>query len=257
MGIRINTEELLLFKYLLESKNGSLTREQIKKYIYSDHTKASVTARLNKLRKEEFIRVVSDPLGRGTVVMATEKSKNILQIAKDEVQELTRGKSQLEFYEAEFYKVKDQLDFRQYNHDVLLNELRFILEDAGVNFWIPEPMIQSRYNYPTNPDGIFNVGNAFLSVELENTYKSLSRYKDIFKRHLESELDYIRNCLYITTSDTLYNSLQEMIKPKNIKYTSMGYEKFFVGKMSDIQNKNFVFKRKYDNKKLDLNKYLG
>ena len=80
------------------------------------------------------------------------------------------------------------------DHDVMLTDLRLILEDHGIaHSWIPEHEIRSkmakrhgirRMESRTVPDGIIGVEYQGLkhsvAIELELNYKNQRRYKDIF-----------------------------------------------------------------------------
>lgn len=164
MKVIITDQDLLLFKYLFESK--FLSRNHIRKFIYEGFNPGYVDRRLWKLNKSGFVRKV--PIAtRETIIMPTEKSLNMLDIFRDRVIKLTRKNGYpLKFFPANTYECylrtslydKDApINFKEFAHDNMVNEMRFLLEDKGALYWISNNVFRNREIGVNNPDGFFKV----------------------------------------------------------------------------------------------------
>lgn len=163
-NVFITNRDLLLFKYLFECK--FLSREHIRKYIYEDLSPGHVTNRLHKLVKYGYLRKV--PIAtRETIILPTEKSLYALDVFRDRVMKLTRKNgfslkyfpiTAYEWYlKTSIYDKEAPINFKEFAHDNMVNEIRFYLEDKGAQLWIPNSVMRDRPLSSNVPDGIFGV----------------------------------------------------------------------------------------------------
>lgn len=250
--IRITDNDLLLFKYLFESESDFLTREQIRDYLWSDFNEHHVKKRLWQLTKEEYLKKKPDPTSmKETVLMCDKKALDYIRLdgVQERLKNLKRNDNfKLYYLNPEVYKVKDEIDLRQYDHDRMLNTLRFIFENNGANYWLTSKLIYRKKLAKKTPDALFHDNKKLYAIELENTLKQKHRYKDIFATYAQMfrgkglEINKnINKVLYITTSDSIYKSLQKKINSKFISYSKDSYKNFFVAKLEDIKENNFKF----------------
>lgn len=164
MKVIITDQDLLLFKYLFESK--FLSRNHIRKFIYEGFNPGYVDRRLWKLNKSGFVRKV--PIAtRETIIMPTENSLNMLDIFRERVMKLSRKNGlPLKYFPANTYEWylrtslydKDApINFKEFAHDNIVNEIRFRMEDKGALYWVSNNVYKNREITTNNPDGYFKV----------------------------------------------------------------------------------------------------
>lgn len=243
--IRITDKDLLLFKYLFET--DFLTRPQIHKYIYGSSSYGH--KRIWQLTKEGFLKKLVSPNGN-TVILATDKALDYIHIHRSRFDNLKRNNVKLYRVDPLLYKVQEKLDLRKFEHDSLLNTVRFKFEDYGADYWITDLLLYRRRVFKTTPDGTFQKKGKLFAVELENTLKKKVRYKDIFSIYSRiKEIDYI---IYITTSEMIYNALDKLFNPSFISYTSDSYKKFFLLRLNDFLRGNLVIRNSTANIEINL-----
>jgi len=246
-NIIITKRELLLFKYLFET--DFLTRDQIHNYIYPG-TKQYFSTRLWQLTKEKYLKKLAHPLGKinETLIMADRKALDALKLHRSDLKTLIR-KENFRFWNfnpEEDYSVQPGLDMRSFSHDILMNDIRFILENAGANYYRTNKMIgreRLKDIIPNGisflPDALFEKRQKAYAVELETARKDVDRYKDIFNRYAaESSIDYV---LYITDSIKVYNRVASLMNQKIINFSMDSYKKFYVIRLDDFLRGDWTF----------------
>lgn len=237
--IRITDDDLILFKYLFES--GFLTRPQIDNFVYEELSSDYVNkVKLWKLTKEGYLKKKMSPTGK-TVLLATEKALDQMFIFRSRLKDIKRNDN-FKFYYVDpvIYRVQEELDLRKFDHDRLLNTVRFKFENYGADYWLSDKLLYRKRVFKTIPDGTFQKKGKVFAVELENTLKQKGRYKDIFSIYSRiKEIDYI---IYITTSEMIYNALDKLFNPSFISYTSDSYKKFYLIRLDDFLRGNLVIR---------------
>lgn len=246
-NINITNRDLLLFKYLLESK--FLTRDQIRKYIYQSNSYG--TKRLWQLSSNKYITKVRSPLGKAgqTVVLADKKALDCMYIYESNLRTLKR-KNNFSFYlfDPADYILQTKLDLRQFEHDMYVNTIRFVLENHGASKWLSYVMINRKKqvnNFRFVPDGLFQNNSLLCAVEFENRLKNKQRYSELFN-HFYSKDKRINYVIYITGTDLVYNSLFKLITPSFIKESPDSYKKFYLLRLYDLMQGNLIISNPYD-----------
>lgn len=252
MSVVISNDDLILFKYLFEC--DFLTRDQIKKYIYSSGNYA--TKRLWELNKENYIKKKRNPLNRGTFIMADQKALDFVKAVPDRLQKLSRNDNFKSFFiEPRLYHIQDDISLHKFNHDSMLNSIRFQFEDYGADYWMTDKILNRKTIYSKIPDGTFNKNKKRYAIELEHSLKMKSRYKGILGKYAsERKLNYI---LYLTTSDTIFNAMQRKFNPKFISYSNDAYKKFFTARLEDFKKGDLRFYNKTADLVLDMKEVLS
>lgn len=252
--IRLTDGDLILFKYLFET--NFLTRSQIDSFVYKNLSSSYVNKiKLWKLTKAGFLKKRMSPTGK-TVLLATDKALDQMFIFKNKLKDLKRNDN-FKFYQVDpvLYKVQEELDLRKYDHDRLLNAVRFKFEDFGADYWTTDKLIYRKGVFKTTPDGTFQKKGKLFAVELEHTLKKRSRYKDIFRIYSkEKEIDYV---IYLVTSDMIFNALEKNINPTFIDYTMDSYKKFYLIRLKDFLEGKLEIVNTAANKIIDLKEVLG
>jgi len=252
--IRITDKDLLLFKYLFET--DFLTRPQIDNFVYEELSSDYVNKiKLWKLTKEGYLKKKMSPTGN-TVLLATEKALDQMFIFRSRLKDIKRNDN-FKFYYVDpvIYRVQEELDLRKFEHDRLLNTVRFKFENYGADYWLSDKLLYRRRVFKTIPDGTFQKKGKVFAVELEHTLKKKSRYRDIFNIYSKTkEIDYI---IYITTSEMIYNALDKLFNPSFISYTSNSYKKFFLISLNDFLKGNLEIVNSAADLKFNLKEVLG
>lgn len=235
----INDHELLFLKYLFET--DFLTRSQIKKYIYTDYACDSVDRKLSRMTREGYIKKVRAPIGRlnETVLLATKKALDTIEIHEERLKEIkVRKNSKLYGENIRFYLPQEVLDLKNYGHDLVLNTVRFQLENIGADYWMTSKILARKKTFKFVPDGVFQKNGKVFAVEYETKYKSTDRYRDIFwKYNDESRINYV---IYLTGNDYVHKSLARIINPEFCSYSMDAYKKFYLVRQSEFFNGNYT-----------------
>jgi hypothetical protein len=239
-SVLLKERELLLFKYLFES--DFLTRSQIQQYIYPE-ARQYFPVRLWQLTKEEYVKKLAHPLGKlnETLIMADYKALEALRFHRAELKTLKRRDNFRfrDFNPEEDYRVQSGLDMRSFSHDLLLNDIRFLLENAGANYYRTQKMITREKLIAFTPDGLFEKRKSAYAIELEIARKDIERYKEIFKRYaMENKVDYV---LYLADDGKVYNRLASLINQKTISYSIDAYKKFYLIRLDDFLRGDWHF----------------
>lgn len=255
LNVVLTPEDLLLIKYLFET--DFLNRDQIKKYVWNNRSESYTQNRLWRLTREGFLRKTNNPLGlQGeTVLMATKKALNAIRDREEVLHEilskLNRTSIQ-KIFDTYLYSEQEGLNYAVFSHDNILNEVRFILEELGVDFWHTSKILSRSKLFSFVADGIFQVKgkneSKLFAVELElflkGTKNKENRYKEIFYNYSSlKKIDYV---LYICGNDRIYKGLSDKINPKFIDYSPTAYQKFFLISLKDFLKENFIFRNPFD-----------
>lgn len=227
--------DLLLFRYLFEE--DFVSRDLIKKYIWRELSDSYVTHRLWRMTKEGYVKKYPDiRREQGTVLMAGKEA--VKMVRNDTIRKRMRNLDidQVQFYNSDIifdhYEERDDLNKGTFEHDLMVTEVRLILERLSeIDYWVSQRLLwKHNYNasdenkYGKIADGLVKWRDYILAVELENNLKKQSRYDDIFKTYNKDKG--INGVLYITTNDRIFKKLQVFTKkPK----------KFYIADMSNIR----------------------
>lgn len=237
--MRIEINDLLLFKYLFE-ENYIHIDDVLNFNLMKHKSESSKRYRLSQLKKAGYIKYKADPFSRKHYIFPTEKTKVAMKAKFDEFKKeyKIRNNTYLKFYKPKNYSIKQDFNFNNLIHDRELTQLRFYLEEIGVDYWQRETMYYNKYT--KNPDSIFQIAKNNFAVELEKNYKDLSRYENIFIKYYKMKEIKLKAVIYVTTDDDVYNQLNNLLKD------------IFIGEISDKVWQNKIRIAKFDNFKNGL-----
>jgi hypothetical protein len=266
--LRITDDDLLLFKYLFEEQY--IKRSHIRDFLWQHKTKGSIRVRLSRLLKNDYLKSRPDPMdvNGGTYLFATSKALNYYDLMfEDRVKKITRRKNtRLNIYEADEYKLNADFKINKIVQNNFLTELRFILEDWGVDCWESRSIFFPKY--AKNPDSIFKIKAKIngemkdlnIALEFERRKKYPSEYKEIFERYTKVEkvnFDYI---IFVAYTDQVYNFFMENLNMSFYPVDDNSIKKYRVTKYSNLKNNNFITENPYINAKVDfkntINKFV-
>lgn len=227
--IKITKDDLLLFRYLFEQK--VLERDTIKNFIWKHKSNSYIDNRLSELIKYDFIKKISHPFKRRERLLSgTERAIDFLESHSSSNKSICkRNNSILKYFNVRRYSVYDNFDIRKIKHDLIMNKIRFIFEDFGVNYWYSQTMIQnSNINLGFYPDSRFTLNEEDYYIELDIN-DSFKRYNDTLKKYKV----YGFKAIYIFyDEETIERFLKELdLFDRNI----------FYGTYKQIENGNFKF----------------
>ncbi|MFZ4402816.1 MAG: replication-relaxation family protein [Pseudobdellovibrionaceae bacterium] len=222
MKIELTERDRELFKVI--NDYGMLSTNQILMIVFPQIDNSTALARLRKLKYKKYIQSHSGlPKGQLVWTLAL-KSRQII----DSDLEINVNKNQLE-------------------HDVLISEVRFRLEQNGVcRSWtsgfklkqlISKKDPQGVTQTSQIPDGIFSVqmpsGPQVVALELELVSKTKRRYRDILQNY--SSNSKIKWVWYLVNSNSLGNLLCE---EANAIPRADGKKWLFSSNLADALNSN-------------------
>jgi len=77
------------------------------------------------------------------------------------------------------YEKTDDFD-RLSEHDLNVLNLRILLRDLGLGDWRSERLLKEKDNLSKIPDGVLNVRGLKIAIEMDNSLKNQTRYRDSF-----------------------------------------------------------------------------
>lgn len=250
--LRITKDDLLLFKYCFEQ--NILIRDNIKNYIWEHKNNSYIDDRLASLIKEGYLKKFPHPFKPvEKLISATEQALTFLDLYLYQLEDMERKNSKLKYFDPQRYSVSENYDTRRIKHDLELNEIRFKLEDLGVDYWQSFVMMATEKNeddeegkkskYGFYPDSIFEIGNQkfFLEFDCTNSY---NRLHDTLMLYRENEL---KNIIYIFK--------QQEVLDEFIGYLSLFDKGIYYGLLNNINNNNLKFKN-FSDDILDLGRLL-
>lgn len=254
--LRLTDDDLIMFKYLMEEKYIYI--DDVKKYLMNQKYDSDKRERLSMLKKEGYIKYKGDPGSYKNFVFPTEKAKMWLDIKKDEMRKKIkmRSNSYLKYYDVDKYSVKKDIDINSYVHDRKLTQLRFMLEEIGVDYWERETMYYNKYK--KNPDAICEISNKKYAIELERSFKSEKRYETIFEKYGKIDNIKFESIIYVTTKDIVYNQLNSVINDiivlgiKDRDWKS----KYRLSKFDDFKEGKFIVYKPYLDEINDLTEIM-
>lgn len=238
--LRITKNDLILFKYLMEEKFIHI--DIVKKYLGRNYEESSYRRRLSDLRKEGYIKYIGDPLSFKNYIFPTKKALIVYKLKYEELKKevVMSGNSLIGYHKPEKYNIKKNINFNTIIEDTKLTELRFMMEDLGVDRWSRNTMYYNEYT--KNPDAIFKLGiknTTKYAVELETDFKGEQRYENEFISFDKVKKIDFSKIIYVTKKNSIYNKLTDIIKNKVIlslpskewkgKYRLAKYEDFING----------------------------
>lgn len=252
--LRITKNDLILFKYLMEEKFIHI--DIVKKYLGKDYEESSYRRRLSELRKEGYIKYVGDPLSYRHYIFPTEKALIVYKLKYEELKKeiILNGNSLVGYHDPEKYNLKKNINFSTIVEDIQLTELRFLLENLGIDRWSRSNMYYNKY--AKNPDAIFKIGienkmDTKYAVELETEFKGDQKYENEFMKYDKVEKIDFKKIIYITTKNSIYNKLADIIQNKVILGLSSNKwkKKYSLIKYNDLLNGQFIIYSPIKNKK--------
>lgn len=259
--IRITLNDLILFKYLFEEKYIHI--DLVKKYLGSDYEESSYRRRLSKLKKNGYIEYKAFSMFKKHLIFPTKKALIVYDIKYEELKNEVkmRGNTFIKYHSPNKYNLKNNIDLNTLKKDKYLTELRFKMEDLGVDHWQRERMYYNKYK--KNPDAIFEVNGNKYAIELETKTKDESYYKNVFIHYEKLEDIDFRNIIFVTTRDDIFDDLKKLMNNITVAdiMTNNWQEKYRLSKTKDlIKKKRFNFYRTYQDKWVDstedLEKYI-
>lgn len=254
--LRITVNDALLFKYLLEEKFIHI--DLLKKYLGSDYEESSYRRRLSSLKKEGYIRYENNPLDRKHLIFPTEKAKIIYEMKYDELKEEVkmRNKTYLKYFRPGNYIVRNNFVFKDLYRNYLLTELRFLMEELGVDYWIKNTMYYNEYT--KNPDAIFSLGSKTCAINLIDSTRKFRDYEKDFIGYNDVKKINFTNIFYIFKYNDDFEFLSDIIKNKFIKELvgTNWKHKYRIAKYDDLENGKFISYNPFENKKVNISRQL-
>lgn len=232
--IRIQKNDLLLFKYLFE--NQVLERNTIKKYIWFKKDNSTIDDRLAQLIKNGYINKISHPAKkRERLLIGSQFVLNFLKYEKERIKKIKqRGNSKLIYINPRRYRVIEEFDKRRIMHDLYLNKVRFKLEDLGVDNFKTSLIFESEKDFDIElyPDGYFEYNDKeyFLEFDLDYSYQ---RYTQALNKYRNAMF---RNLIFIFKDYEILQNFSEKIKRNE--------EGIFFGLYDNIKKDKFILKNK-------------
>lgn len=249
--LRITKNDLILFKYLMEEKFIHI--DMVKKYLGRDYEESSYRRRLADLRKEGYIKYIGDPLSFKNYIFPTKKALIVYKLKYEEIKKevILRGNSLIRYHKPEKYNLKKNIKLNTIEEDIKLTKLRFMMEDLGVDRWRRNTMYYNEY--AKNPDAIFKLGSRTYAVKLETEFKGDQRYENEFIKFDKVEKIDFSKIIYVTTKNSIYNKLTDIIKNKIIlDLPSKKWKgKYLLAKYDDFINGQFITYNPIKDKKDD------
>ena len=216
--MRITNRDLIMFKYLFEEKHIFI--DDLLDFMELKY-ESSKRRRLSKLKKNGYIKYEGDPVNYKHFVFPTKKAKTVYEIKYKELKNEVkmRSNSLIKYVDPDKYKIADSIDINSYIHDRKLTQLRFKMEEMGVDYWQTETTYYNKYK--KNPDAIFELSNRKYAVEFERTFKDKNRYKKIFEKYSKVEKIDFSSIIYFTTEKEIFERLYSLIK--NISVAGIDY----------------------------------
>jgi len=255
--LRITKNDLILFKYLMEEKFIHI--DIVKKYLGRNYEESSYRRRLADLRKEGYIKYIGDPLSHRNYIFPTKKALIVYKLKYEELKEevILNGNSLVGYNNPEKYNLKKDINFNTILEDIKLTELRFMMEDLGVDHWRRNTMYYNEY--AKNPNATFKIDSNNYAVELETKFKGEKKYRDDFMKFDKVDKIDFKRIIYITTKNSVFHDLSDLIEEIFIPELS-GPEwkkKYAVAKYKDFEKEIFITYRPIEkNKKKDATKDL-
>lgn len=254
--IRITLNDLILFKYLFEEKYIHI--DLVKKYLGSDYEESSYRRRLSKLKKNGYIEYKAFTMFKKHLIFPTKKALIVYDLKHEELKNEVkmRGNTFIKYHSSDKYNLKNNIDLNTLKKDKLLTELRFKMEDLGVDHWQRERMYYNKY--AKNPDAIFELWNKTYAVELELSKKNYKEYKNEFIAYEKVKKIEFDKIIYIPLSENNFDYIFDIIKNKFISelLDTCWKKRYWMIKFDDLKNNNFMIYYPLEKKRADLNKKM-
>jgi hypothetical protein len=167
-----------------------------------------------------------------------------------------RNKTYLKYFRPSNYIVRNDFVFKDLYRNYLLTELRFLMEELGVDYWIKNTMYYNEYT--KNPDAIFSLGSKTCAINLIDSTRKFREYEKDFIGYNDVKKINFTNIFYIFKYDDDFEFLSDIIKNKFIKELvgTNWKHKYRIAKYDDLEIGKFISYNPFENKKVNISRQL-
>lgn len=229
----LQDRDVEIFKYTLEQK--FLTVQQVAQRFFPAGTevKDKIQAGYRRiLTLQKFDMVKLTPILTGEKVMIVTRN----------------GASQLDNRGHDRFGVIQSVDYRYFEHDRRVTDVRIILERLDLlTSWNSERLLKKTYQQATRvPDAVFILKNGQRgALEVEIAKKAVDRYQNIFQDYVRKQYGSLDLVFYICNSMTQLETLAELSKETKWIYFALydqlmerGEDTIFANKTDHFQLKD-------------------